>query len=259
MSEHTNTELVKYCEAQLGRGYWFATYGNIASESLYKSKRAQYPQQYDKWAKSSFTSQYGEKVHDCSGLFKGFFMTPRTDEYPNNPATYIAKYDMSADTLIKNCTETGDISTIPSIPGLVVWRSGHVGCYLGNGYVIEAKGHSYGVIRSKLSDGTWKKWGKHPYIEYVGVVEPEKKGDTVMIDLPVLKKGNKTDTTVIKNLQILLNGKGYRDQNGDKLVVDGSFGGKTQYAVQKFQANNGLSADGIVGQNTWNKLMKGNK
>ena len=36
----------------------------------------------------------------------------------------------------------------------------HVGVYIGNGYVIEAKGHKYGVVQSKLSGGGWKYWAQ---------------------------------------------------------------------------------------------------
>lgn len=42
---------------------------------------------------------------------------------------------------------------------------------------------------------------------------------------------------------------------GANLSVDGVFGGNTQRAVLEFQRNNKLTADGIVGRNTWNKLL----
>ena len=38
-------------------------------------------------------------------------------------------------------------------------------------------------------------------------------------------------------------------------TYDGIFGSATKAAVIAFQKNNGLSADGIVGQNTWSKLI----
>jgi putative chitinase len=58
----------------------------------------------------------------------------------------------------------------------------------------------------------------------------------------LLKKGDNNEQ--VKQLQI-------------KLGVDpvGNFGPKTEEAVKKFQAANGLAADGIVGDATWNKIM----
>lgn len=44
---------------------------------------------------------------------------------------------------------------------------GHVGVYIGNGEVIEARGHAYGVVTTKLSSRGWTQWGKCPYIDYI--------------------------------------------------------------------------------------------
>jgi len=58
----------------------------------------------------------------------------------------------------------------------------------------------------------------------------------------LLKKGDKNEQ--VRQLQV-------------KLGVDpvGVFGPKTEEAVKKYQAANGLVADGIVGDGTWNKIM----
>lgn len=64
---------------------------------------------------------------------------------------------------------------------------------------------------------------------------------------PTLRTGARGNFVTI--LQYLLN------QNGANLVVDGNFGGNTQRAVVDFQRNNNLTQDGIVGRNTWNKLL----
>jgi peptidoglycan hydrolase-like protein with peptidoglycan-binding domain len=39
-----------------------------------------------------------------------------------------------------------------------------------------------------------------------------------------------------------------------KIAVDGMFGSKTTARVKQFQSDFGLSADGIVGDNTWTVL-----
>lgn len=94
----------------------------------------------------------------------------------------------------------------------------------------------------------------------------------------------------VRNLQVELNVQGFRDNNGNKLVVDGIagsktlsacptlrigargnitklmqqkigvaadgiFGNNTKQAVINYQRSKGLVADGIVGQNTWRKLL----
>lgn len=55
----------------------------------------------------------------------------------------------------------------------------------------------------------------------------------------------------VKKLQESLNSQGY------KLDVDGQFGSATQSAVRDYQSKNGLTVDGIVGDNTWGKLTGG--
>ena len=54
----------------------------------------------------------------------------------------------------------------------------------------------------------------------------------------------------VKILQTGLNGKGY------PLVGDGIFGPATDAAVRRFQSDNGLAVDGIVGPQTWGALLK---
>ena len=65
---------------------------------------------------------------------------------------------------------------------------------------------------------------------------------------PTLKKGAKGNIT--KLLQEKLVSLGY-NTNG----IDGIFGSGTEKAVISFQKTNGLAVDGIVGQNTWRKII----
>ena len=49
---------------------------------------------------------------------------------------------------------------MPDVPGVLVFMPGHVGIYIGNGKVIEARGHAYGVVETNLVGRGWKEWGK---------------------------------------------------------------------------------------------------
>lgn len=63
-----------------------------------------------------------------------------------------------------------------------------------------------------------------------------------------LRQGSSGDA--VKILQTGLNGRGYA------LIADGVFGPATDNAVRRFQADNGLAVDGIVGPQTWSALLR---
>lgn len=65
---------------------------------------------------------------------------------------------------------------------------------------------------------------------------------------PLIREG--ANGNITRLLQEKLNSLGY-DTNG----IDGIFGNGTYHAVVNFQNANGLGQDGIVGRNTWSKLL----
>ena len=73
-------------------------------------------------------------------------------------------------------------------------------------------------------------------------------GPATLAGCPTLKKGASGNIT--KLLQEKLVKLGYSTDG-----VDGIFGSGTYSAVREFQKTRGLSVDGIVGQNTWRKLL----
>ena len=246
----TNTGLVEYAKKQVGRPYWYGTYGQTATEELYNGKKKQYPKYY---TATDFSKQYGQRVHDCSGLIEGYMMS----ETPDTPPKYKSKYDYTANGLRAACKEKGDIDTLPEIPGVCVFYDGHVGVYIGNGEVIEARGHSYGVVKTKLSARGWKWWGKHPQIEYVTAAQPDSKPVTDYTDVPLPTIRPGASGTAVKRVQAILNSLGYKNLAGNPLTVDGDYGSVTEKRIREFQSSNGLTADGIIGQKTWGKLITG--
>lgn len=232
--EKTASGLVAYAIAQLGRPYWYGTFGQGASKSLYDQKKRQYPQQY--------TWEYGgetAKVHDCVGLIKGYLWCNGPED---DTPVYNADQDKSANAMYTACKTKGEMATMPDVPGILVFFSGHVGVYIGNGEVVEARSRRYGVYKTKLAERPWKNWGYCPYVAYEDTKTP--------FDLPVLKKGAKG--ACVKAMQILLIGYGY-DMEG--YGADASFGGATERALKAYQSAVGLEPDGSCGGKTWRKLL----
>jgi len=79
--------------------------------------------------------------------------------------------------------------------------------------------------------------------EYLGVSYIARE----LINYPTIRIGSRGN--FVRILQYLLN------WYGANLSVDGVFGAGTDRAVKEFQRKNRLTADGIVGRNTWNKLL----
>lgn len=78
---------------------------------------------------------------------------------------------------------------------------------------------------------------------------PEPTVKTVNVELDVLRKGSTGGQ--VKTIQALLN-----SFIGSNLSIDGIFGSKTEQGVKDYQKSRGLTVDGVVGAETWNKILK---
>lgn len=112
MAEKTNTGLVAYARAQLGRPYWFGTFGQKATQALYTYNKSRLPGYY---TAADFPKQYGQRVHDCAGLIKGYLWSDGPEAAPNYCSGGVP--DISADQMKASCTELGGMSNLPEIPG----------------------------------------------------------------------------------------------------------------------------------------------
>ena len=128
------------------------------------------------------------------------------------------------------------------------------------------------------------------YIDYPSIIKSQGLNGYSKNNTTPTTDSNKKDNWVL-SLQKELNKQGFRDSSNKKLVedgitgprtlsacpvvrrgakgnitkliqekvnvkVDGSYGPDTYNAVKKYQTDNKLSADGIVGKNTWRKLLQ---
>lgn len=252
----TNTGLVEYALAQLGRPYWWGTFGQTASAALLAQKRTQYPERY---TADDFESQFGQKVHDCVGLIKGY----RWCDTPDSEPAYKSVQDVAVSGLYMSCPESGSIDTMPDIPGVCVFMRdmSHVGVYVGGGDVVEATGHARGVVKTKLAGRGWGLWGKPRWISYEAAATPAQPAQTAtqatasalnVTGLPLLRYGDKDEC--VRSAQLLLIGRGY---SCGVCGADGEIGQDTYNAVVTFQRATGLQQDGIIGAQTWARLIGG--
>lgn len=170
----TNTGLAAYAKAKVGCYYWFGTYGQMASKSLYTAKKKQYPKYY---TAKDFATQiaHPKQCMDCSGLIKAYLWT---DSISDKTPKYNAKQDFGATGFYNHAKHKGKYSSSVKMKiGTLVFKGDdktktHVGVYVGNNTVVEAKGHAYGVVSTKLSSGKWKYWAECHLITYAAEPAP---------------------------------------------------------------------------------------
>lgn len=102
--------------------------------------------------------------------------------------------------------------------------------------------------RDDLADWPWSPGAELPGSELPNSNQPAS-GETTPYPGTALRQDSKGEP--VRCLQERLNAL------GNTLGVDGNFGPATKKAVVAFQAANGLTADGIVGPNTWAALFAG--
>jgi hypothetical protein len=154
-------DFVRAVQAQVGNGYWYGCYvPMIGTEALLAYKAKQYPVQYNSDYISRSRKWLGKPVCDCVGLVKGVVWQA------DFQGRYQAASDLSANGMYAKCAVKGPISTIPEKPGLVVWKDGHIGVYVGNGVVVESRSVEWGVVRTFLKDRPWTNWGECHLVDY---------------------------------------------------------------------------------------------
>lgn len=170
----TNLGLVQHVKRALNEGwkYVWGTIGKVLTNKIIEEKRVQYPDQINKYI-SLIKTFIGLRTTDCVNLIKSYLWWNAEKQ----DVVYDIQYDkyqgtwMSADGAFSIAKEKGPINTMPDIPGICVRYQGHIGVYIGNGEVIEARGTKYGVVKTKLKDRPWTHWLKYPGIEYKPDIE----------------------------------------------------------------------------------------
>ena len=218
----TNTELVSHVKMALNNkwGYVWGTFGMVFTEQLFQEKLTQYPEGVGKYKEFIRQSWLGRRTADCIGLIKSYMW------WDGNNPEYNAMHDVGADGMFAEAKERGTIDAMPirDIPGLCLYKDGHVGVYIGNGQVIESHGTMYGVIQTPLKGNgatDWTHWFKCPYIEYkedvimdktyIEIIEEVSNGSSVewikginLASAIAKEDGNLGDLEIFKFLPLLI-------------------------------------------------------
>ena len=135
-----------------------------------------------------------------------------------------------------NWAASGSTDCLPDCVCCLFKRKGttmtHTGFHIGGGRII----HCSGEVKTGVVDKSWTHWAVP-----VGLYSIIPEGRIIVMS--VLKTGSKGENVI--KLQSDLTALGY--SLGD---VDGKFGAKTEAAVRAFQADYGLTVDGIAGSIT---------
>lgn len=142
----------------VGYGYAKGYYGQIITQDNLNMYSDLYPEYYTDEMKSALQAYIGQEARfaDCIGLVKGYFWYNSTDIYPN----FSIFPDTSAEDLFRTASKKGDISTLPEIPGIILYdrNTPHIGIYVGNGMVVDDRTFTQGTMYTSVSQYTWTNW-----------------------------------------------------------------------------------------------------
>ncbi len=160
---------VEWLRSKAGLGYVYGSFGQIIDIAFLKQVDKMYGsimgygyfQRNGDYKLGRCARWLGKVAYDCSGLIKA----------GRKELTGVWK-DLSAQGTYDSCLQKGKLTSV-LLPGTAVFmyqanrgRMVHVGIYIGNGEVIEARGVDYGVVVTKLSSRAWTHYGTLSWLHY---------------------------------------------------------------------------------------------
>lgn len=264
----TNVELVKKAKdvvANYKTVYANGMFGQPITDSIIQQKAKQLPKWYTAKRQQELRALIGQGYFgfDCICLIKGILWgwngnlsaTNGGAVYESNGVPDVTEYGM-----LQLCSDVSDNFNSIEV-GEYLWTDGHCGVYIGDGLAVECTTRWDNCVQitavanissqGGFEERIWKKHGKLPYVTYKKIEDEKIDYLLCTITLYELSKGILDKNPQIFTLQRLLKELGYYTA-----AIDGVFGSGTEKAVKAFQTDKKLAADGIVGPNTWNKLLK---
>lgn len=218
---------IEYLRAQLGMPYVWGAQGDLLSglhdpEKWIKSQESKAENRTRAitfFRKCKAAGMDPIRAFDCSGLIMYFLqdlhgvMGDRSAQMLYNQSVKITRGQLQEGDLVFKGGSSDDIT--------------HVGVYIGDGKVIESKGRDDGVCETELESRPFAYFGR---LDALAPFLTDESEEPVIFKLTSPRqKGD-----AVKELQRFLNYIHFRDATGEKLVEDGIFGPKTEYALISF-------------------------
>ena len=143
-----------------------------------------------------------------------------------------------------NWERKGTRDTLPEQLCCIFWQASdkktmsHIGWYIGGGWMI----HCSGTVKKEKLSAKVTHWA----------IPKGLNGNVPTTDKPTLRRGSSGEYVTLLQTQLIQRGYDLQPYG-----ADGKYGAKTENAVKAFQKDNGLTADGICGKNTWSALDSG--
>lgn len=245
----------------VGGPYVFAATGQTCTMALREGKMRAKPAYADKIKRycpalssgGSCTSckYHGRRAFDCRGL---------TYWALRQAGIRISSIGSTTQWTTDSWQKKGSIDNLPRDQPIILFKQdnenpnvmAHTGFGLGDGRVVDARGHAKGILLSGVEDYPWT----HFAIPFgaddpAAIEDPDEldDGETVTSTRPYLRKGAKGED--VRYMQVILIACG---QSLSHYGADGSFGSETEAALIRFQRAKKLDADGICGPKTWHAL-----
>ena len=239
-----------------------------------------------KMIKSASADTFG---FDCVCLIKGVlwgWCGDASKTYGGAIYTSNGVPDIGADSIINVCSDVStDFSNLEI--GELVWMKGHVGIYIGDGLAVECSPKWANKVQITACNRSvpgynrrdWTKHGKLPYITYVAETPAPKPKASASSYIMEWQKAAIADgysfpkygadgewgsecESVAKKAICQRCYWPWKNKNLTKIIqravgveTDGKFGAGTKEAVIRWQKLMGLVPDGVVGINTWKKIL----
>lgn len=152
MTTNKENTVISWLEDRVGEGYAWGASGYTLTQSKLNELIAQYP---DYVSQSKNGQWLGKRVWDCAQLVR----------YAMKEVGISMVSGATSQWKKTNWMKKGTIDSLPANKICCLYRQTngttmqHTGVYLGNGYFIDARGSSSGVLKTKLEKYPWTHWG----------------------------------------------------------------------------------------------------